>query len=933
MAKIVVCSNALEIEVRENYEFNGPYIDWLQEHYPNGFDGAHITSINLSKLNVCDYDRVLTESDLVVLLIFPGFEGIVAAWTIAANWWLAASALTKFVVGVVVSIGLNYLANSIFGTAQVKQGKLGSPSPTYDLSVPTNQARLGQPIPVIYGTVVAVPDLASAPYKWYDGNDMWVGLLMCIGQGWHKINEVRISGTPVEQFAPNNLFYQDYSPDGDQYSHYSRFGSIQNTFYSGKFFENVYTAPEVTDQELVAYHIRGPFIACPPKTETDLLSFDIEFPRGLYAIDDNGNIYPWGARIFMYAVPIDDEGNDIGPQIETSHFYTTYDNSGAGYTTPKRFTHWFSVPKARYRCSINRLPHCDTPDNCDNVNDSTMIFTAMWTGLKAVLSTDKPVYGHTTMLAVMARATNGFSQDVLNRFSVNCTRKLPDFRTEEEALILTNSHAHAFYDIYRNWWYGANRPKTEVDLEALEKLYLRTNCRNGFNAVIDTRMTVWEALSLSIAALTAYPVTNGAIMSVVEDIAQDVATMCFNESNIVKDSLKLSYKFNDPTTRDGVEVEFRDPENFEQRFVITPDTSVEPESINLIGCTNEIEALTYSERIWRQRLYRREFIRFATELEGNLPKIGALVSIDHSLLASPTCYTIGSISPESDFVVSIEGHRYNPLVYGDDGTGKRKVIINIPAVQEGVYDLTNPAVGYAKGIKVSGYKTTDVITLTLPAGELYVAWSPYGVPNITFDVIQAYFYMSYDDIKHLCDMDFDWAAIGVTMDGNQYNIWEGDCECCAQDANEIQYLCNTYYPGIFNTTIIEEAPNQRGIRIARASGAVGASMVWAYTYFYHDYNDHMIYKSGTSYTTQGAALYSGSTNYFRVLEGAAATSYTLFGTDGGLGEAGRYFNGYEAARLGFFPRTLTGSTEYTFVLEDGLFTDNSGGLSIQLEVT
>lgn len=948
MAKIVVCPNALETEVRENYEFNGLYIDWLQEHYPNGFDGAHITSVNLSKLDVCDYDKVLTESDLVVLLVFPGFEGVALAWAAAAAWWVNAGALTKFIVGTIVSIALNYLANTIFGTAQVKQGKLPNPSPTYDLSVPTNQARLGQPIPVIYGTVVAVPDLAASPYKWYDGNDMWVGLLMCLGQGWHQLNQARISGNPVEQFAPNNFFYRMYSPSDDEFSHNSQFGYMQNSFHTGRFWENVYTAPEVTDQELVSPLTRGPFIASPPSVETDLLSVDIEFPRGLYAVTGGGDIYPWGGKFNWYATPIDDDGYDIGPSIVKELWYSTYDNSGAGYTTPKRFTAWWVVPKARYKCSITRIQHCDN-GNCDNVNDSTMVFTAMWTGLKSILYTDPsiPVYGKTTMIAIIARATNGFSQDVLNRFSVNCTRRLPDFRTTEEALITTNSHAHAFYDIYRNSWYGANRPKIEIDLEALEKLYLRSNCLNGFNAVIDTRMTVWEALSLSIAALSAFPATNGAIMSVVEDIAQEVATQCFNESNIVKDSLKLSYKFNDPTTRDGVEVEFRDPEDFEQRFVLTPSTSVEPESINLIGCTNESEALTYSERIWRQRLYRREFIQFATELEGNLPKIGALISIEHELLDGPTCYTIGSINPESDFVVSIEGHRYNPKVYGsgdDDGT-KRRVIINIPAIQEGIYDQSDVSVGYARGIKVSGYLTTDVIQVTLPPSQKYTAWSPWGVPNITFTEHPAKLSLSYDNTIHMISM-FECNEVHnltITVDGYEIELLPALCyDAPDVTPSAIGYNIHLYDNGVHLKWPAHEyyvptgSSNEADSWVDLELTPGHTNMSWSYTkytwYTMADpaYEDLEII-TGSASTTWSGGDNQGATNWFRVLEGPSATSYTHFGTNGGFGIDGRYYSGYSAARNGFIPGTLTGSTEYTFVIEDGNFQDNSGGLSIQLQ--
>ncbi len=83
---------------------------------------------------------------------------------------------------------------------------------------------------------------------------------------------------------------------------------------------------------------------------------------------------------------------------------------------------------------------------------------------------------------------------------------------------------------------------------------------------------------------------------------------------------------------------------------------------------------------------------------------------------------------------------------------------------------------------------------------------------------------------------------------------------------------------------------------------------------------------------------SGSKNHFYVLKGEDATEYEFYGTNGGLGwvddpynnplGSPSKFDGYEAARVGFITKTLTGASQYTFVICDGLFSDNSGGLSI-----
>ncbi|NBX77500.1 MAG: phage tail protein, partial [Proteobacteria bacterium] len=49
-----------------------------------------------------------------------------------------------------------------------------APSPTYSLQAQGNQARLGEPIPVVYGRHIVYPDFAATPYAEYVGNDQFL---------------------------------------------------------------------------------------------------------------------------------------------------------------------------------------------------------------------------------------------------------------------------------------------------------------------------------------------------------------------------------------------------------------------------------------------------------------------------------------------------------------------------------------------------------------------------------------------------------------------------------------------------------------------------------------------------------------------------------------------------------------------------------------
>ena len=905
MGRIVILDNPLDTSQRLEYDHTGPLIDWLEQHYPHGFDRPHVTAFNAQQLRVADYDRMVSDNDLVVIGLTPGWTaGMLVGW---------GAFFMTYVVPAIVSYAISYLINSVFSATKGSKtaGKSApDPSPTYSLSVPTNTARLGQPIPVIYGRVITTPDLASMPYSWYENNEMYAGMLFCLGQGWHEIHELRVAATPVQQLAGGTVRYQVFTPD----DHAQIFGTIQAAL---GIYENVYTSPEVADQELdanrtsggddcywvyqnsidcaasrfvidaepagslidcagnmppvvaipgcvevgqtvtlssagvndgtytitgleryldgawlalspplqcvetgvsfvsaagqihepviipgqdryvdvylvecetgwfvggtcsqhplpnyvedgedaititwqeakllgvtVTYTLTGtltrvrrdwditsqiillrvsnyfidanqpgwpptlcqasapgddtytydcpnlsnlsvnvvalterpkiafdcgeggssegdiptcgqfgigPFVAMPPGWTSDRLQLDVVFPYGLYRAGEDGNLTGESVTLLFTAHAVDDDGKALGASLEKTVTFSAASN------TPQRHTINWTLPKARYAVCARR-----TTAKSERAVDMS---NALWTGLKAILdSKGLPVYGKTTIVGVKAKATNGLASDALNRFSVDCTRRLPDYLDSDsdgdsDELIATTDHATALADIFVNDWYGAARPFSEVDWEALRTCRERTSSTPGFNGVFDQQVSVWEALGLSVAAVHAFPATNGALLTAVEDIARATATHAFNASNIVQDSFQLSYKFNDLGAADGVEIEYRDPDTFQQEFALWPALASYPEKLTLFGCTNQAEAEAYARRIWRQRLYRREFISFATELEGHLPLIGELISIDHPLLAAPTCYIVGSITPGDDQKVTLEGHRYVPAVYRDE---------------------------------------------------------------------------------------------------------------------------------------------------------------------------------------------------------------------------------------------------------------------------
>jgi hypothetical protein len=76
---------------------------------------------------------------------------------------------------------------------------------------------------------------------------------------------------------------------------------------------------------------------------------------------------------------------------------------------------------------------------------------------------------------------------------------------------------------------------------------------------------------------------------------------------------------------------------------------------------------------------------------------------------------------------------------------------------------------------------------------------------------------------------------------------------------------------------------------------------------------------------------SGSSNRLHVIKDGNTAVQTTFQTAGPYGTYGQ-FNGYEAARAAWGEHYLTGASSYTFFIEDTPIYDNSGGLSVLVEL-
>ncbi|MGE8549272.1 MAG: host specificity factor TipJ family phage tail protein, partial [Alcaligenes sp.] len=345
-------------------------------------------------------------------------------------------------------------------------------SPTHTLSAQGNMARLREAIPVLYGRHLIYPDFASQPYTEADSNSVFLYQLFCLGQGELEIEKIRIEETPIENFA--EVTWEVVRPGG------------RVTLFP----DNVVTSSAVQNLELKAANEEGgggyvgPFVSNPAGTTCNAIGIDISTPTGLFYAHRDGLRTSW-LQWHVEVRPINDAGAPVGDWSLLTDGYWQ-DNTA----TPQIRSYRHAVPDGRYEVRAIRVNPKILDEQCQN--------TCVWAGLRAYLPS-RESYGDVTLLAVAARATNNLNQSTARRVNVIATRKLQTWDPMNgwsQNVRATRSPAWAIADMLRNRTYGRGMQDTAYNLPELYRLAQVWEQRGDYyDDVIDTTMTLWEALS------------------------------------------------------------------------------------------------------------------------------------------------------------------------------------------------------------------------------------------------------------------------------------------------------------------------------------------------------------------------------------------------------------------------------------------------------
>ena len=151
--------------------------DVLMEEFPNGFEVETDVYVNKEKISVENFDMRVSPGDLITVSETP-------AW----------SYFIMFVVSIVISLILSFLLKP-------KEPENGVASSIYTTSANQITTKLGDAIPVQYGSLRRFPALVANNYRFYRGNEEYHMINTCLGVGDFDIEEVYINDSKIDDMS------------------------------------------------------------------------------------------------------------------------------------------------------------------------------------------------------------------------------------------------------------------------------------------------------------------------------------------------------------------------------------------------------------------------------------------------------------------------------------------------------------------------------------------------------------------------------------------------------------------------------------------------------------------------------------------------------------------------------------------------------------
>jgi hypothetical protein len=619
-----------------------------------------------------DWIRPVMSGDLVEFHIRPQGGGgnsnalrtilqivvIVAAAIFApyltGEFGILAGANTGVVQAGLVVAG-NLAINAALPAAQ-QAGEISSApgsSPSYNVALSGNQARLDGAIPRLYGYNHTFPDFAGQPYGEFDNDtsDQYYFAVLALSHGTFTIPKIEIAGTPLSTFA--------------DVEYYVRGPGEALTLVDPA----VVTAGSVTGQELSPGHYMGAFVACDPDSEATHLAFDVVL-AGLGVIANDGGISSKTVSVQFECRPIDYWGDTTGAWVVLA----AVDITAATADAVRRSYKYATPAPGRYLARCVRTSAKD---------DSRQVLnTINWTGLRAYLNTDAPLEPSVTHIEIKIRASEQLNAISQRQVAVTSLAKLSIYDPETEtwgAAEETRNPAWVLADKWRSTVYGDGLPDSRIDLVGLVAFAETMDARQDHcDIVFDTFTDSVSADQVIAGAGRAAVIRRNGVRTIVRDEAADLPVTAYSSRMMRPGSWSMSYGIATSDSADGYIIEYWSNRAWDWLTIECPapgrtytDTGhpdynaalpmmSQPIRQRLLAVTGATHAEREGLYMAAKLVYRTNIASWSTELQGILPAYGSAVVVAPAL---PTWAQAGDVVDWDEATLTMG--LSEPAVFGD----------------------------------------------------------------------------------------------------------------------------------------------------------------------------------------------------------------------------------------------------------------------------
>jgi sulfur carrier protein ThiS len=503
----------------------------------------------------------------------------------------------------------------------------------YSVAASGNTGKLFGTIAVGYGRLKEFPAFAATPWQEYDGNDQYLNVLLSVGCGKYSYENLYVDDT---------ILWDSSTGISDSFS------DVSVAFYDpGEsvtlFPVNVTQSVEVASQAITQDAV-GPYVASAAGATATALAVDLVFPSGCFKINNsNGDMSSESVTVLAEFAPVDGAG------ALTGSFSTLFEQTFT-YTTrnPQRVSVKTTVASGRYTVRVSRtdapLVSSTGSSGYSGSND------VVWAGLRGFLDGPTSFDGVSTV-AIRMKANNQLNQSSAHKFGVLRTRVLPVWNGSALVEAATRNPYWALYDMATSTDYGARRPASKIDFQAIVDGAAGADARGDtFDYTFNAPMLVPEAFDAALKVTRARHRWAGDILTCVRDEAVSVPQMLLTDREIVRGSLSVDYALNSEDQSDSVVLQYVDENTWAPANIQYPQnsgsfTASNPATIQIDGIVNRDQAYRETAFYYQQAYYRRTSITLDTEHDGRLLSFGAHVRVQSEM---PQSWGYGGVVTGTD---------------------------------------------------------------------------------------------------------------------------------------------------------------------------------------------------------------------------------------------------------------------------------------------